>query len=123
MNLEEPAIHTDAWFMCTTHKLTGWHICIACWTFSWKLISWKLTYRLEIRTQAYWIRPALRKIPFRSIKENILELTLSGRQDLEEKISLGDHNTATILVWERKFIYHVVTQFYKENLRTSVGTG
>lgn len=56
-------------------------------------------------------------------KENILDLALSGGQDLEEKVSLSDHNTVTILGWERKFIYHVVTQFYKGNLRTSVGTG
>ena len=48
---------------------------------------------------------------------------MSGGQDLEEKVSLSDHNTETILGSERKFIYRVVTQFYKGNLRTSVGTG
>ena len=64
------------------------------------------------------------KNDFRVIKEgNILQLALSDGQDLEEKVSPSDHNTVTILGQERKFIYHVVTQFYKENLRTSVGTG
>lgn len=61
---------------------------------------------------------------FRIIKEGkYFRLGLSGGQDLEEKVSLSDHNTETILGLERKFIYHVVTQFYKGNLRTSVGTG
>lgn len=62
-------------------------------------------------------------MPFELLrKENILDLSLNGRQDLKEKVSLNDHNTVTILGWERKFIYHAVTQFYKGNLRTSVGT-
>lgn len=56
-------------------------------------------------------------------KKNILDLALSGGQDLEEKVSLSDHNTVTILGRERKFIYHAVTQLYKGNPGTSVGTG
>ena len=61
---------------------------------------------------------------FRIIKEGkYFRLGLSGGQDLEEKVSLSDHNTETILGSERKFIFRVVTQFYKGNLRTSVGTG
>lgn len=56
-------------------------------------------------------------------KENVLDLALSGRQVLEEKLTLSDHNTGTILGREKKFIYHVVSQFYKGNLRTSIGTG
>lgn len=56
-------------------------------------------------------------------QENISDLALSGRQDLQEKVSQNTHNTVTILAWKRKFIYRVVTQFYKENLRTSIGIG